>query len=120
VLNSSLFQRLSQTGGASGCSDHGWGNRTEGAKAIHRFGGPSDPPLLFDLDKDPAEAHALDPKDHAAIIQQIDALRKKTLENINGTLHHIADYTMCKGMGQALDSCSPCCNKENVGCRCTD
>jgi hypothetical protein len=45
------YKAIYQTGGAPGCSDHGKGNRTNGATPIHRFGGPKDPPLLFDLEK---------------------------------------------------------------------
>ena len=56
------YKAIYQTGGAPGCSDHGKGAPTKGARAIHRLGGPSDPPLLFDLTNDPAEAHARAPR----------------------------------------------------------
>ena len=60
------YKAIYQTGGAAGCSDHGAGKPEPGATKIHRSGGPDDPPLLFDLSKDEAEAHALVKKsDHA-------------------------------------------------------
>ena len=61
-------------------------------------------------------APRLDPKAHAAVLQQIDALRAKALASCNTTFHSIVDYSMCT----PKDSCSPCCNKANVGCRCKD
>ena len=48
------YKAIYQSGGASGCSDHGKGKPTKGAHPIHRSGGGDDPPLLFDLSKDPA------------------------------------------------------------------
>ena len=57
-----------------------------------------------------------DPKEYAQVLEKIDAMRAKTLASANATLHSITDYSMCK----TLDSCSPCCNAENVGCRCEE
>jgi hypothetical protein len=54
------YKAIYQTGGAPGCSDHGAGRPTPGATKIHRNGGTDDPPLLFDLEKDPAGAWLLD------------------------------------------------------------
>ena len=65
------YKAIYQTGGAGGCSDHGKGTPTKGAEKIHRVGGTADPPLLFDLSKDPAEAHPLDAKVNAQIIEKI-------------------------------------------------
>ncbi len=54
------YKAIYQTGGAAGCSDHGAGRPVPGATKIHRNGGTADPPLLFNLDEDPAGAWVLD------------------------------------------------------------
>lgn len=100
------FKAIYETGGAAGCGE---GNRA--APLRH------DPPLLFDLSVDPAEAHPLDRASHGPVLAEIKRIRAAKLKNVLETFHSVANYEQGPaGPGGP----SPCCNPKNVNCRCTD
>ncbi len=98
------FKAIYQTGGAPDCQ------KNKGNITSHN------PPLLFDLSVDMAEAAPLDPSNATVrgIIDKIGQLRKEKMHSILTTYHSIATY-----LTDAQDE--PCCNRTNyrLGCRCS-
>ena len=91
------------TGGAVGCNDD------TGPVRSH------DPPLLFDLNLDPAEAHALDTDspEMRRVVAEMERLRRGVLADIEADATSVADYRT--GPEGRL---SNCCNASHVACRC--
>lgn len=77
------WKAIYQTGGAPDCT-HSIGNVTH-----------HDPPLLFNLDDDPAEEHALDTSTdpYKSVVEQVSALLAAQMQNVNSTLRSVVDYT---------------------------
>jgi arylsulfatase A-like enzyme len=91
------------TGGAAGCGD------MKASCTNH------DPPLLFDLDLDPAEAVALDttvPK-YAAIVKQLTDARASKKGDVQSTARSTADYS-----SSAAGRKANCCNEASFDCAC--
>ena len=102
------FKAVWQTGGAKGCRD---GTPSDPAPSRRH-----EPPLLFDLDADPAEATPLNTSAaaNAAILSEIRALRLAKEESINTTFRTVTDYAQD-------DKFKPCCNRGDPTqgpCRC--
>jgi arylsulfatase A-like enzyme len=74
-----------------------------------------DPPLLFDLDEDPAESRPLNPTTapNRALVQRLTEARALKLANIMGSPRSTADYST-SAAGRAAN----CCNAKNVDCAC--
>jgi hypothetical protein len=74
-----------------------------------------DPPLLFDLQEDPAESRPLDPTTAAnrALVQRLTKARAFKIANIMGSPRSTADYST-SAAGRAAN----CCNAKNVDCAC--
>ena len=91
------------TGGATDCGHKNTGTLKH------------DPPLLFDLAADPAEANALDLSQPglSAIVAKMIAARQAKVNDINNTLRSVVDYSSGPA-GKAAN----CCDPENVVCRC--
>jgi len=71
------------------------------------------PPLVFDLSQDPAEAKPLT-NVAPALLQKLDQLRLQKLSDIYSTPHTWANMTL------GTTSAWPCCNPNHVDCRCED
>ena len=57
---------------------------------------PHDPPLLYDLHKDPGELHELDPDEYADVLEKIDKVRKERGKK-RGRRERIMERKMEKG-----------------------
>lgn len=99
------YKAVWQTGGAKGCRD---GRTSDPAPSLRH-----EPPLLFDLDADPAEASPLNTTAFAEVLETIRALRHAKEESINTTFRSVTDYAQD-------DKFKPCCNRTNVACRCEE
>lgn len=75
--------------------------------------GAHDPPLVFDLSKDPAESTPITVS--KALYAHFERVRNATMQNITNTFHSVPDY----GQG-TLKEQQPCCNVNNVVCRCEE
>jgi hypothetical protein len=75
------------------------------------------PPLLFDLLVDEAEAHPLDTSstELAAVVTQMKILRDRMLTNISTTFKSVTKYDS-GAEGRAVN----CCNDKNVACACNN
>lgn len=102
------FKAVWQTGGEKGCQN----GKTSDPAPSRRH----EPPLLFDLDADPAEATPLNTaaEAYAAVLAKIRALRQAKEESINSTFRSITNYSQD-------DQFKPCCNRGDPTqgpCRC--
>ena len=72
-----------------------------------------DPPLLFNLIDDPAEEFPLDTSllKYRKVVDKINALKSEKLADIKNDFKSIVDETKDP-------SVTPCCNPNNVKCRC--
>eukprot|EP00931_Biecheleriopsis_adriatica_P048106 TRINITY_DN27787_c0_g1_i2.p1 TRINITY_DN27787_c0_g1~~TRINITY_DN27787_c0_g1_i2.p1 ORF type:complete len:534 (+),score=89.95 TRINITY_DN27787_c0_g1_i2:384-1985(+) len=68
------------------------------------------PPLVFNLTADPAESSPIEVTDE--LLQRLDSVRNKTLEDIAATLRHEGHYER----GDRRDW--GCCNQQSEVCRC--
>eukprot|EP00050_Salpingoeca_kvevrii_P019850 m.91310 g.91310 ORF g.91310 m.91310 type:complete len:533 (+) comp8600_c0_seq3:4174-5772(+) len=95
------YKAIWQTGGVPGCGSH--------SPPTHH-----EPPLLFDLEKDPAETSPLSLDDPAnqKVLQDIRQALADKMQSILSTPHSKADYAM------DTDS-EPCCNRSLPACRCS-
>ena len=50
-----------------------------------------DPPLLYDLHKDPGELHELDPDEYADVLEKIDKVRKERGKKKRGRRERIME-----------------------------
>jgi arylsulfatase G len=77
-----------------------------------------EPPLIFHLDRDPAESTPLDPSSDphaAAALAVVQKEREETLRRISSTPHSAVNWNT-----SAAGKSANCCNPENVACRCDD
>ena len=97
------FKAVWQTGGANGC------NSPAAECKAHS------PPLLFDLDADPAEEAALDTSiaKYTAIVRKMEQLLEEKNANISGSVRSTADYSK-SAAGRAAN----CCNNKSPVCSC--
>ena len=78
------WKAIYQTGGAADCTG------SIGTIARH------DPPLLFDLDKDPAESTALDTstEPYKSVVASIVGLLKAQMHSVNTTMQSVPNYNV--------------------------
>tara|TARA_B110000208_G_scaffold176793_1_gene223453 strand:+ start:380 stop:685 length:306 start_codon:yes stop_codon:yes gene_type:complete len=74
-----------------------------------------DPPLLFDVNTDPAEAIALDTSTgaYATIVAAMTTMRKAKQQDIDTSPRSVVNYK-----SSAAGKAANCCNETNVACRC--
>jgi len=75
------------------------------------------PPLLFDLSVDEAEAFPLNTTvpPYSLIARQLSARRQQMLDDVNSTFRSTANYESSDA-GRAVN----CCNQKHITCRCTN
>ena len=94
------------TTGAAGCIT-GAGSRphsNQGKTLEH------DPPLIFDLDKDPSESAPIDPKSIPGIVQKLKAALSNFQASCKSTFHSVTNYS-----SNYVDR--PCGNQSSACCR---
>eukprot|EP00118_Oscarella_pearsei_P000886 m.6060 g.6060 ORF g.6060 m.6060 type:complete len:526 (+) comp14847_c0_seq1:152-1729(+) len=101
TLRSGIWKIMYQTGGCSSCG-HSLIKATR-----------HDPPLLFNLQKDKQESEALDTTTPPNV--QLLKEMEKILANV---MHSIAADNTSVAIYESDPRVLPCCNKENVVCRC--
>ncbi|XP_070565013.1 arylsulfatase G-like isoform X2 [Ptychodera flava] len=124
IKERALFHPNSRTAGSYGQLD---GIRLGKYKAVYETGGTPecggkrgpptrhDPPLIFNLDKDPAEKHALD--NTSEEYNTVHTAMKNALDFVMEDIHK--DNTTTVDYRQD-PSGAPCCNPKHVVCRCKD
>ncbi|NXB78719.1 ARSG Arylsulfatase, partial [Donacobius atricapilla] len=89
---------------------------TGGAMACDGSTGPAErhqPPLIFNLDRDPQEQEPLDvaSREYQAVLPAISRAYAQALQDIAADNVSVADYSQDP-------AAIPCCNVQHVGCRC--
>lgn len=97
------YKAFFETASAEDC------NSTRGKDSFH------DPPLIFDLANDIAEANPLTPShpQYQTLVSSFRSLLVEIHEDIASDNTTIADYS-----GNVADE--PCCNRQHVCCRCNN